>query len=115
MGFVVIHAESGSARVEKLIEAGDANGHGIVHGGITFALADTAFAMAANSVADSVVTTDANISYLAPGQAGKKLVAEAKVRFHEGRRVLVDVIVSSEGKTIALYTGSGVSLRKPGA
>lgn len=53
------------------------NGHGICHGGIIFTLADTAFALACNSYNQKVVAQHNTISYLAPGRAGARLVAEA--------------------------------------
>ena len=51
---------------------------GTVHGGCTFALADTIGGSAALTHGNSVVTVDSNIHYLAPACNTEKLIAEAK-------------------------------------
>ncbi|MDE6911402.1 MAG: PaaI family thioesterase [Lachnospiraceae bacterium] len=51
---------------------------GSVHGGCTFALADTIGGSAALTHGNSVMTVDSNIHYLAPARNTEKLVAEAK-------------------------------------
>ena len=51
---------------------------GTVHGGCTFALADTIGGCAALTHGKSVVTVDSTIHYLAPACDTEKLIAEAK-------------------------------------
>ena len=51
---------------------------GNVHGGCTFALADTIGGSAALTHGNSVVTVDSSIHYLTPACNTEKLVAEAK-------------------------------------
>lgn len=51
---------------------------GTVHGGCTFALADTIGGSAALTHGGSVVTVDSTIHYLAPACDTEKLIAEAK-------------------------------------
>ena len=50
----------------------------IAHGGMIFALADTAFAYACNSRNVSTVAQQASIVFLAPAREGERLTAEAQ-------------------------------------
>jgi acyl-CoA thioesterase len=97
----------GRATAELTVEPDMVNGLGLAHGGFVFALADYAFACAANSVIPGVATTEAQISFLAPARAGERLVAEAVVSFSSGRRVIVDVTVRAGERTVALFRGTG--------
>src|SRR4051794_32548097 len=101
MGFTVTAAHGGEATVEWTVREEFANGHGIGHGGLTFALADTAFACAANSVLPGAVTADAAISFLAPTRMGDVVVAQASVRHRSNRQVRVDVTVRVQDRVVA--------------
>lgn len=111
LGFDVVSAQAGTARVRVSPHTSFANGHGIVHGGLMYALADTAFACAANSVLPGTVTTSASITYLTPARMGEVLVAEGVVRYAVGRQSLVDVTVRSGDRVVAEYRGHGLVLR----
>jgi acyl-CoA thioesterase len=54
------------------------NGHRTAHGGMIFALADSAFAYACNSRNEATVAQQASILFLAPAKQGDVLVAEAR-------------------------------------
>ena len=97
----------GQATACLTVEPGMINGIEVIHGGFVFALADYAFACAANSVLPRVATVDAQISFLAPARVGETLVAEATVSFNGGRRIIVDVTVRSDNRTVALFRGTG--------
>ena len=96
----------GQATACLTVEPGMINGIEVIHGGFVFALADYAFACAANSV-------DAQISFLAPARVGETLVAEATVSFNGGRRIIVDVTVRSDHRTVALFRGTGRTTGAP--
>ena len=82
------------------------NGHAICHGGLIFALADTAFAYACNAYNQNTVASACNIDFLAPGLQGQTLVAEAIERSLSKRTGVYDVTVrDTAGKTIALFRG----------
>lgn len=90
------------------------NGLGVVHGGIVFALADTALAYVACAGNELHVTTTAAVNFLAPGKVGETLTAIATVAAREGRSTAIDVIVTAEGgRTIA--TCHGVSRKLGGS
>src|ERR1700739_840256 len=57
------------ARVAMRVRADMVNGHGVCHGGIVFALADSAFAFACNSYNESTVAAAGAIDVLAGARA----------------------------------------------
>ena len=81
------------------------NGHDMAHGGLIFALADTAFACACNSFGPVAVAASAEIVFVAPARAGDVLVAEAMLRTRFGRAGLYDVTVRRDGDVIAEFRG----------
>lgn len=113
LGVVVTHAEAGRATVRQLVAPDMANGLGVAQGGFVFALADQAFACAANSVLEGTATVDASVSYISPARVGDELVAEASVSYSDGRRVVVDVTVSAGDRVVALFRATGRPMRPP--
>ncbi len=82
------------------------NGHGICHGGVIFALADSAFAFACNSSNRNTVAQHCLVSYLAPGQPGETLTATAREVVRQGRSGIFDVEVRGEGgRLVATFRG----------
>src|SRR5262249_49748945 len=69
-GIILEEARQGYACVSMMVRADMLNGHGICHGGMIFALADTAFAYACNSRNDSTVAQGASITFLASAKEG---------------------------------------------
>jgi acyl-CoA thioesterase len=53
------------------------NGHGVAHGGITFTLADSAFAFASNSHGQKAVSIETSINHIKAVYEGDDLVAVA--------------------------------------
>ncbi|MCP1271901.1 hydroxyphenylacetyl-CoA thioesterase PaaI [Acetobacter cerevisiae] len=86
------------------------NGIGTIHGGFIFALADSAFAVACNSYNDRTVAAHCSITYLAPGVAGKRLLASAREISRAGRSGLYDIEISQEGTIIAQFRGHSRSI-----
>ncbi len=82
------------------------NGHAICHGGVIFALADTAFAYACNSYNENTLAASASIEFLAPARAGDELTAEAGERARGRRLGIYDIEVRNQaGARIALFRG----------
>lgn len=111
LGIVVTQASAGAATAQLVVTEDMANGIGVAQGGFVFALADQAFACAANSVAERVATADASISFVAPARLRDQLKAVATVSYSDQKRVDVDVVVRSESRVIALFTGTARRFR----
>ena len=105
-GIVIEEARDGYARLSMLVRSDMLNGHRIVHGGMVFALADTAFAYVCNGDNEKTVAAQASIVFLGSAQEGEKLVAEAKEVASAGRSGVTRVAVStSDGRPVAEFTG----------
>ena len=105
-GLVIEDAREGYARVRMLLRPDMANGHGIVHGGMIFSLADSAFAYACNSRNATTVAAHASISFLTPAKVGETLIAEAVERSRSGRSGVYAVqIKAGDGRTVAEFQG----------
>lgn len=105
-GLVLEDARPGFARVAMVVRPDMLNGHGTAHGGMVFALADTAFAYACNSRDEATVGQQASIVFLSPAQLGERLVAEAREVAAAGRGGVYAVSVSgADGRAVAEFQG----------
>jgi acyl-CoA thioesterase len=96
----------GFARIAMAVREDMTNGHHSCHGGIIFALADTAFAYVCNSGNQTTVAAAASIDFLSPAHIGETLIAEAHEQWQAGRSGVYDVEVrTTEGRTVALFRG----------
>ena len=105
LGMTLGHVGPGVADVSMTVAPHMLNGHGTCHGGLIFALADTAFAFACNTDGMASVASHCSISFLSPVPPGAHLVAHAEERHREGRSGIYDVRVTLEGTTIAEFRG----------
>ncbi len=113
LGMALEQVRPGYARLRMAVRADMLNGHGSCHGGMVFALADSAFAFACNSHDVVTVASSCSIEFLAPAQEGDELVAEAEERFREGRNGVYDVNVRrGDGSMIATFRGRSASTRQ---
>jgi acyl-CoA thioesterase len=112
LGMALEEVRPGYARLRMSVRADMLNGHGICHGGIVFALADSAFAFACNSRDVLTVAAGCSVEFLAPAQQGDALVAVARERFLEGRNGVYDVDVRHDGgELVATFRGRSAATR----
>ena len=106
MGLELGEVTPGEARMHLTIEPRMLNGHGVCHGGLIFALADTAFAFACNSLNARSIAMHCSISFIEKVKAGRRLTAHAEVRARYGRNGIFDVAVKDDlGVTVAEFRG----------
>ena len=106
LGIALEGAGEGWARCSMVVRADMLNGHGTAHGGMIFALADTAFAWACNSRNVKTLAQAASISFLSPARAGETLTAAAREESAEGRTGVYSVRVTGEdGRVVAVFQG----------
>lgn len=77
LGIEVIESKEGHCKLKMTVRAEMCNGFGIIHGGVTFSLADSALAFAANAHGRLSVALECSISYPHPVNIGDTLFAEA--------------------------------------
>jgi acyl-CoA thioesterase len=117
LGIELLDYGEGWARAQMPVRNDMVNGHGICHGGLIFALADTAFACACNSWGPVTVAAGADIVFVAPARLGDLLVAESRVRARYGRHGVYDIAVTRDGgQLVAEFRGRSHELaeRRPG-
>jgi acyl-CoA thioesterase len=105
LGMELVEAGDGAAVVRMRVTESMVNGHGMVHGGYVFMVADTAFACACNSRGPVTVAAGADITFLQPTRAGDVLEARARERSTNGRNGVYDVTVLSDGDVVAEFRG----------
>lgn len=106
LGMRPLWVAPGQAEVAMTVTPVMLNGHQIGHGGMIFALADTAFAVACNSYNRNTVAAGCDIDFLAQVHAGDELRALAQERYRHGRSGLYDVTVRrGDGVVVAEMRG----------
>ena len=105
-GIRIEEVRAGYARLSMTVTAEMLNGHRIVHGGMVFSLADTAFAYVCNGRNEKSVAAQASIVFLGSAEEGDVLIAEGEATATAGRGGVTRVSVrTSDGRTIAEFTG----------
>lgn len=113
LGMVVGVDEPGHAAVSMVVREDMLNGFSITHGGLVFAVADTAFALACNEDDRVTVAAGADITFLKSTTAGQTLTATAVRRVISGRTGLYDVTVTDEtGDVVAEFRGRSVTTNR---
>ena len=107
MGVKVLEVREGYSRIQMNIRKEMVNGFGIVHGGIPFSLADSAFAFACNNRNNLSVALDVNIVFTKAVNVGDTLIAEAK-EFHNGRStgVYLITVTNQKEEQVAFFKGT---------
>jgi acyl-CoA thioesterase len=107
LGITVLDVKAGYSKIKMTIRAEMVNGFGIIHGGVTFSLADSAFAFACNNRNQLSVALDTSISFIKPVHIGDELIAEAK-ELHNGRSTgLYHITITNQHEhTVALFKGT---------
>jgi len=105
-GIKIEEAREDYARVSMVVRADMLNGHGFAHGGMIFALADSAFAYVCNGANHASMAAQASIVFLDKVQEGETLIAEAEEVAREGRAGVTRVSIrTADGRIIAEFTG----------
>jgi len=107
MGIKILEVSENYSRLQVTLRKEMLNGFSIAHGGITFALADSAFAFACNSDGKITVALDVSISFPKPGKEGDTLIAEAKQIARTNKTALYLIEVKNQNdELIALFKGT---------
>lgn len=111
LGMRLVEAAPGSATVEMTVREDMVNGHDIGHGGLTFTVADSAFACACNGHGPVTVAAGASVRFRSPVRLGEVLVARATERSRDERRGVYDVVVTVGDRVVAEFEGQAAVLR----
>ncbi len=114
MGVQVLDVKEGYSKIQVTLRKEMLNGFGIAHGGVTFAIADSAFAFACNSDGKITVALDVSKSFPKAGKEGSIFTAEAKQINKTNRTGLYLIEVKNQhGELVALFKGTCFKTEKP--
>jgi len=107
MGVEVLDVKEGYSKIKMVIRKEMVNGFGIVHGGLPFSLADSAFAFACNNRNNLSVALDVTITFTKAVNVGDVLTAEAR-EIHNGRStgVYLITVTNQKNEHVALFKGT---------
>ena len=107
LGIQIIDIKEGYSKIQLIVRPEMLNGLGIVHGGIAFSLADSAFAFACNNRNNLSVALDTSINFIKAVHVGDTLIAEA-VEMHNGKSTgLYHIIITNQHQQkVALFKGT---------
>lgn len=109
--------DKGDVAFELVVEEKHLRTLGIMHGGVTAAMLDTALGFAAGTTAPAghhVVTVQLSLNYIRPAWLGETLIATGEVR-HAGKMTAVarGELRTSEGALVGSGTGTFMYLPLP--
>jgi len=107
LGIEVLEIKEGYSKLKMLVRKEMINGFDIVHGGIAFSLADSAFAFACNNRNNLSVALDTSINFIKPVMPGDTLIAEAR-ELHNGKSTgLYHITITNQHKKeVAFFKGN---------
>jgi acyl-CoA thioesterase len=114
LGIEHVDGGNGRAAVSLAVRDDHLNFNGTCHGGVTFALADSAFGLASNSHGAIAAAIDAHITYQVAVRAGDVLTATA-VEVSRSRRLgvyRIDV-ARQDGVIVSTFTGTVYVTERP--
>ena len=110
LGIRRVDEGEGYCTLEMTIRPEMLNGHGIAHGAITYALADSAFAFASNSRGRKAVSIETSINHLKPLNVGDVITAVAE-ETSLGHKIAIYHIRITRGEELVAHF-KGVVYRK---
>ena len=107
LGIEVLEVKEGYSRIRMTLRDEMLNGFGVVHGGVAFSLADSAFAFACNNRNNLSMALDTNITFTKATKPLDVLTAEAK-ELHNGRSTGLYLIsvTNQHNEQVALFKGT---------
>jgi acyl-CoA thioesterase len=107
LGVKVLEIQPRIAKVSMMVRAEMVNGFGVSHGGIVYALADSALAFASNTHGRVTVSIENSITYPLPVHVGDELTAFAEEESASNRLGYYRVTVRRrDGAIVALFRGT---------
>lgn len=107
LGITCTEAGLGHACVAMNLQRQHLNFNGTCHGGVIFALADTAFGLASNSYGKVAAGINAHITYQTAARLGERLMARATEVSRSRKLAVYRVDVSrADGALISSFTGT---------
>ena len=107
LGIEVLEVAPGYSKLKMTVRKEMINGFGIVHGGVAFSLADSAFSFACNNRNNLSVALETSINFIKPVHVDDVLTAKAK-EIHNGKSTGIYhvSIFNQNNHLVALFKGT---------
>ena len=105
LGVEILEVREGYCHAKMTVRADMLNGHKVMHGGISFSLADSAFAFASNSHGQKAVSIETSINHVKPVFEGDILTAIAEKESISKSLGQYIVRVKREDELVGLFKG----------
>jgi acyl-CoA thioesterase len=113
LGLEIDEVGDGYCRLHFQVRADMLNGFDILHGGVTYSAADSAFAFACNSHGRLSVALSTAMDYLEAGHLGDTLYVEAKEESLKNKVSVYNIrITNQHGVLVALFKGTAYRTSK---
>ncbi len=105
LGIEILEVSKGKCKVGMTIRKEMLNSMNYAHGGITYALADTAFGFAANTFGKFAVSIETSINHIEALEEGDYIIAESIIE-KTGNKLGFHIVEVKKGKElVALFKG----------
>lgn len=105
LGIEILECEIGRCRLGMTVKKQMLNSMGKAHGGISYALADTAFGFAANTHGKYAVSIETSINHIEALDEGDYLIAESVIEKVKNKLGFNIVEVKRDNELVALFKG----------
>lgn len=105
LGIEILACELGRVKVGMKIRKEMLNGFKKAHGGISFSLADTALAFAANTYGKHALSVETSINHIEPLHEGDYIVAESVIEKKNNKLGFNIIEVKRDKELVALFKG----------
>jgi len=107
LGIELVDIQHGNCEIKLTVRKDMLNGFGIAHGGITYSLADSAFAFATNSIGHQAVSIETSISHTSKVIDGDVLTAKTALINKTRKFAIYHVdITNQEDLRVASFKGT---------
>ncbi|HEU4633810.1 MAG TPA: hotdog fold thioesterase [Flavisolibacter sp.] len=103
----IIAIKEGYSKIQMTPRPEMVNGFGVIHGGIAFSLADSAFAFACNNRNNLSLALDTSINFTKTIKPGDRLTAEAR-EVHDGKNtgLYFITVTNQNNEQVAVFKGT---------
>ena len=113
LGIEILEVAEGSCKLKMIVRKEMTNGFDIAHGGISYSLADSALAFAANSYGIQSLSVKTSISHIKKVMSGDTLIAETQEISKNDKSAVYNInITNQDNITVANFQGTVYRTKK---
>ena len=107
LGISILHVSKGKCILEMTVKKEMLNGFSIAHGGITYSLADSCLAFAANSHGIKCVSKETSINHLKKVNVNDTLMAKSIEKMITKKSAVYEILVTNQlNDVVAKFSGT---------